>query len=57
MANLRWYETNILRLIDIDEITFEQLSIEAEVSIEYIKEVYYLAKRKEKDGKKKKNKS
>ena len=54
MANLKWYETNILRLIDIDEITMEQVSIEAEVSLDYIKEIYYNAKRKTKNGKKKK---
>jgi hypothetical protein len=57
MTYLTWYETNIIRLIETDGMTFEQLSMESEVSIDYIKEVYYLAKRKEKNGKKKTNKS
>ena len=46
MVKLRWYEIEILRLIDVDKMTFEQLSIETDISIDYIKEVYYLAKRK-----------
>ena len=57
MSSLTWYEEKILELIDIKKMSIEQISCEANIPFDYIKDVYRLAKRKEEHDKKKTDKS